>query len=35
MNENGKMWPVKTIPRIGEGGIKKNDEGDEVNIDIL
>jgi hypothetical protein len=29
------MKPVETIPRIGEGGIKENNGGDECNYDIL
>jgi hypothetical protein len=29
MYENGKMRPVETVPGMGGGGIKKNDE--EVN----
>jgi hypothetical protein len=32
---NGKMRPVETIPGMGEGGIKENVGGDEVNYDIL
>jgi hypothetical protein len=35
MYENGKMRPVKTIPRIGGGMIKKNDGGGEFNYNIL
>jgi hypothetical protein len=34
MYENGKMRPVETIPRIGEGGIKNDGEG-KFNYDIL
>jgi hypothetical protein len=29
--ENGEMRPVKTILRIGAGGVKENEEGDEFN----
>jgi hypothetical protein len=32
MNENGKMRPAETIPGMGEGRIKENDE---FNYDIL
>jgi hypothetical protein len=35
MYENGKMRPAETIPGIGEGRIKENDEGNEFNCDIL
>jgi hypothetical protein len=30
-----KMRPVETIPRIGGGGVKKNDGGSEFNYDTL
>jgi hypothetical protein len=29
------MRPVETIPGMGRGGIKENDEGGEFNYDIL
>jgi hypothetical protein len=32
---NGKMRPVETIPRMGEGNIKKNDGGGEFNYHIF
>jgi hypothetical protein len=31
MYENGKMRPVDTIVRMGEGRIKENDGGGEFN----
>jgi hypothetical protein len=31
---NGKMRTVETISGMGEGGISKNDGGDEFNYDI-
>jgi hypothetical protein len=34
MYKNGKMWSVETILRMGGGGIKENDGGDEFNYDI-
>jgi hypothetical protein len=36
MYESGKMRPVDTIPRMGEGrGIKDNDGGGEFNYNTL
>jgi hypothetical protein len=35
MYENGKMRPVETIPGMGGGGIKDNDEGSEFNYEIF
>jgi plasmid stabilization system protein ParE len=30
--ENGKMRPVETLPRMGEGGIKETDGGEEYQL---
>jgi hypothetical protein len=27
MHENGKLRPVESVPEMGGGGIKENDEG--------
>jgi hypothetical protein len=35
MYETGKMSPVESIPGMGGGGIRENDEGGEFNYDIL
>jgi hypothetical protein len=35
MYVNGKMRPVKTIPKIGERSIKENDGKGEFKYDIL
>jgi hypothetical protein len=35
MYENGKMRPVETIPGMGVGRIKENDEGSEFNYDTF
>jgi hypothetical protein len=35
MYEKGKMRPVETILGMRGGEIKKNDEGGELNYDIL
>jgi hypothetical protein len=35
MHVNGKMRTAETIPRMGRGGIKENDRGDEFNYEIL
>jgi hypothetical protein len=35
MYKNGKMRPVETISRMGEGGIKENDRVGEFNDDTL
>jgi hypothetical protein len=35
MYENGKIRPVKTIPGMGKGEIKKNNGGGEFNYDML
>jgi hypothetical protein len=32
MYENGKMRPAETIPGIGGGWKKENDEGGEFNL---
>jgi hypothetical protein len=29
------MTPAETIPEMGEGGIKENDRGGELNYDIF
>jgi hypothetical protein len=34
MLANGKMRPVDTIPRMGEGRIKENDGGGEFKYDL-
>jgi hypothetical protein len=35
MYVNAKMIPVETIPRMGEGGIKKHSGGGEIKYDIF
>jgi hypothetical protein len=35
MCANGETMPVKTLPGIGEGGIKENSGGGELNYDIF
>jgi hypothetical protein len=35
MYVNGKMRPVETIPGMGGGVVKENDEGGEFHYDIL
>jgi hypothetical protein len=34
MYESGKMRPVETVPRMGEGRIMKNNGEGEFNYDI-
>jgi hypothetical protein len=33
--QNRKMRPAETIPGMGKGGVKDNDEGGEFNYDIV
>jgi hypothetical protein len=35
MHKNGKMRPVESILRRGEGGIKENDGRGEFNYDVI
>jgi hypothetical protein len=35
MYVNGKMRPVETIPVMGGGEVKENNEGSDFNYDIL
>jgi hypothetical protein len=35
MYENGKMKHVETVSGMWEEGIQENDEGDELNYDIV
>jgi hypothetical protein len=35
MYVNGKITLDETIPGMGEGGIKENDEGSELKYDIF